>query len=137
MPERRNTLTLLFYRKNNNCLTIIQTLSNGKTVEYGKEPYASGSFTRAVRFNREKVRIIRKIIYIQQEMMGMIGQTDFKVGPGTYKPETSLDRLKAKPCMAKMQPSVILREDCYEVVNNIKVLQPKYLKESERKMLNK
>ena len=69
--------------------------------------------------------------------MGMIGQTDFKVGPGTYKPETSLDRLKAKPCMAKIKPSVILREDCYEVVNNIKVLQPKYLKESERRMLIK
>lgn len=30
-------------------------MNNGKTVEYGKEPYAPGSFTRAVRFNREKV----------------------------------------------------------------------------------
>ena len=32
-------------------------MNNGKTVEYGKEPYAPGSFTRAVRFIREKVRV--------------------------------------------------------------------------------
>ena len=54
--------------------------------------------------------------------MGMIGQTDYKVGPGTYKPESSLERLKAKTCMTKIKPSTILKEGCYEVVNNIKVL---------------
>jgi hypothetical protein len=54
--------------------------------------------------------------------MGLTGQTDLNVGPGTYKPEISLDRLKAKPCMAKIRPSLILKEECYEVVNNIKVL---------------
>ncbi len=54
--------------------------------------------------------------------MGLTGQTDLNVGPGTYKPEISLDKLKAKPCMAKIRPSLILKEECYEVVNNIKVL---------------
>ena len=67
--------------------------------------------------------------------MGMTGQTDMNVGPGTYKPEISLDRLKQKPCMTKIQPSIILKEGCYELVNNIKVLQPNYLKEEEKKML--
>lgn len=37
-------------------------MNNGKTVEYGKEPYAPGSFTRAIRFNREKVRKVHKSI---------------------------------------------------------------------------
>ena len=54
--------------------------------------------------------------------MGMTGQTDLNVGPGTYKPEASLDRLKAKPCMAKIAKAQIVKEECYEVVNNIKVL---------------
>lgn len=69
--------------------------------------------------------------------MGMIGQTNLNVGPGTYKSEISLDRLKAKPCMTKIKPSYILKDECYEFVNNIKVLQPRYLKESDRKMLEK
>ena len=69
--------------------------------------------------------------------MGLTGQTDLNVGPGTYKPEVSLDRLKAKPCMTKIAPSVIMDEGCYEMVNNIKVLQPRYMKTPERKQLLK
>jgi hypothetical protein len=37
--------------------------------------------------------------------------------------------------MTKIQHSIILKEGCYEIVNNIKVLQPNYMKEEDKKML--
>lgn len=37
--------------------------------------------------------------------------------------------------MAKIQPSIILKDGCYEMINNIKVLQPHYLKSVDKKIL--
>ena len=37
--------------------------------------------------------------------------------------------------MAKIQPSIILKDGCYEMINNIKVLQPQYLKSVDKKIL--
>jgi hypothetical protein len=44
------------------------------------------------------------------------------VGPGTYNSQLSFEKLKQRPCMTKIFPSNFLKEDCYEVVNNMKVL---------------
>jgi hypothetical protein len=56
-PKEETPSPYFFTVKIINIFTNIKTMNNGKTVEYGKEPYAPGSFTRAVRFNREKVRV--------------------------------------------------------------------------------
>ena len=39
--------------------------------------------------------------------------------------------------MVKLSQTQLIDEECYEIVNNIRVLQPKYLKGKDRKIFEK
>jgi hypothetical protein len=58
MSQRRNTLALLFDCKNMiyGVILNIKTMNNGKTADYG-QAIGPASFSRAIRFNRKKVKI--------------------------------------------------------------------------------
>ncbi len=61
------------------------------------------------------------------------------MGPGTYNPHESFLVLKQRPCPTVIKKSsAFLKEECYEVVNNVKVFQPKYIRdEGDRRELMK
>ncbi|CDW85299.1 UNKNOWN [Stylonychia lemnae] len=67
----------------------------------------------------------------------MASRTGPCVGPGSYGVGKAIQKLKQKPCMAKFSQTFIQDEDCYEIVNNIRVLQPKYLKGKDKKLYDK
>ena len=67
----------------------------------------------------------------------MAKRTSEGVGPGSYAIAKVIDILKKKPCMAKLSQTFLKNEDRYEVVNNIRVLQPKYLRGPERSIYEK
>jgi hypothetical protein len=62
----------------------------------------------------------------------MAKRTGSTVGPGSYQIAKVIDNLKKKPCMAKLAQTFLKNEDRYEIVNNIRVLQPKYLRGTEK-----
>jgi len=63
----------------------------------------------------------------------MADRTPTSVGPGAYQVREATAKLKQKPCMVKLSHPVLHDEQCYELVNNLRVFQPKYLKPRERK----
>ena len=67
----------------------------------------------------------------------MAKRTGQSVGPGSYKIAEVIDMLKKKPCMAKLSKTFLKNEDRYEIVNNIRVLQPKYLRGPEKIMFER
>ena len=54
--------------------------------------------------------------------MGTISNPN--VGPCTYNVIQAIKKLKEKPCFAKISKSYLVngKEECFEIVNNIKVL---------------
>ncbi len=67
----------------------------------------------------------------------MASRTASNVGPGSYKIADVIEKLKKKPCMAKLSQTYLLNEDRYEMVNNIRVFQPNYLRGKEKKIFDK
>eukprot|EP00347_Sterkiella_histriomuscorum_P000517 403375544 len=101
---------------------LFNVLSDGRSVDYNRKENYQRSFSSAPRF----------IDYKQ-----LAKRTGPAVGPGSYAIQESLKKLKQKPCMALFTQTQIVDEQYYELVNNIRVLQPKYLKSKERKVFEK
>ena len=63
----------------------------------------------------------------------LMKKTKKQVGPGAYKDEVVTSKLKKKPCMSKFyRPYLSDREDCYEIVGNVRLLQKGYLPRDAR-----
>jgi hypothetical protein len=55
------------------------------------------------------------------------------VGPGQYDDKEKYDRMHKKPTTCKMvRPEFGDLDECYEIVNNTKILQPNYLSKTHR-----
>lgn len=66
----------------------------------------------------------------------MMDKTPESIGPGSYKINEAFRRLNGKKGTHKMQKQQV-NEGYFEIVNNAKVFQPKYLNKKERQIIEK
>lgn len=62
-------------------------------------------------------------------------RTPERVGPGCYQIEEAIKKLKSKPGAAVRMAKLIINEGYFEVVNDCRVFQPKYLKKNEQHII--
>jgi len=67
----------------------------------------------------------------------LIGKkTKRRVGPGAYESVQAVDKLRKKPCLSKiLKPTIGEQEECYEIVNNTRILQVNYLPKRDKDLI--
>ena len=108
-----------------------QVLADGKSLCFASiQKCTKSSFSKSPRFSAYNVTLLFLMLFQDR-----VTWSSTNVGPGSYQVENRYNALKKRSFMAKIKQPSLQEEGCYDVINNTKVLQPKYLKKDQKKVL--